>query len=81
VTYLSIEWLSNAMFMNVLKYLSPYYVYFKIISATDETSVLDTTVRFGDWLGGALPYAALMIAGIVVVFALNCVVISRTEEC
>jgi ABC-2 type transport system permease protein len=81
VTYLSIEWLSNAMFMNVLKYLSPYYLYFKIISADDLKSVLFTTVPFGSWLAQALPYAALMIAGIAIMFALNCVVIERTEEC
>ncbi len=35
VTYLCIEWFSNAMFMSLLKYLSPYWVYFKIISATE----------------------------------------------
>lgn len=80
VTYLCIEWFSNAMFMNVLKYLSPYYVYFKIISATDTVKVFDTLVPFGDWLGTALPYAALMIAGVIVVFILNCLVIARTEE-
>ena len=80
VTYLSIEWFSNAMFMSLLKYLSPYYVYFKIISANDAVKLLDTTIPFGDWLGTALPYAALMIAGIIVVFVLNCVMIARTEE-
>jgi ABC-2 type transport system permease protein len=85
VTYLCIEWFSNAMFMNVLKYLSPYYVYFKIISITsvtgDEISVFDTTQSFDVWLGLALPYAALMIAGVILVFVLNCIVIARTEEC
>ncbi|HEY3273976.1 MAG TPA: ABC transporter permease subunit, partial [Methanocella sp.] len=81
VTYLCIEWFSNAMFMDILKYLSPYYVYFKIISVTDEVSVFNTPVPFGVWLGQALPYIGLMSAGIIIVFVLNCVVISRTEEC
>jgi ABC-type transport system involved in multi-copper enzyme maturation permease subunit len=89
VTYLSIEWFSNAMFMDVLKYLSPYWVYFKIISVRETVvdgeikaiSIFNTTVPFGDWLNAALPYAALMAAGVIVVFVLNCIVISRTEEC
>ncbi|MGA9139506.1 MAG: ABC transporter permease subunit [Methanocella sp.] len=81
VTYLCIEWFSNAMFMELLKYLSPYYVYFKIISATDTVTVFNTTVPFREWLGQALPYAALMIAGMAIVFVLNCIVIARTEEC
>ena len=80
VTYLSIEWFSNAMFMSLLKYLSPYYVYFKIISATDDVKLLDTTAQFSVWLGSALPYAALMIVGVIIVFVLNCIVIARTEE-
>jgi ABC-2 type transport system permease protein len=80
VTYLCIEWFSNAMFMSLLKYLSPYYVYFKILSASDGINLLDTTTAFGTWLGTALPYAALMIAGILIVFVLNCFVIARTEE-
>ena len=80
VTYLCIEWFSNAMFMSLLKYLSPYWVYFKIISATDTIKVFDTLVPFGEWCRAALPYAALMVAGIVVVFVLNCIVIARTEE-
>jgi ABC-2 type transport system permease protein len=88
VTYLCIEWFSNAMFMGVLKYLSPYWLYFKIISVSEtvvkgeimEITVFNTTVPFGDWLGAALPYAALMIAGVIVVFVLNCIVIARTEE-
>ncbi len=81
VTYLCIEWFSNAMFMDLLKYLSPYYVYFKIIGATDTVTVFNMAISFGDWLGQALPYAALMIVGLAVVFILNCIVIARTEEC
>ena len=81
VTYLCIEWFSNAMFMDLLKYLSPYYVYFKIISATDTVTVFNMEIPFSDWLGQALPYAALMIFGLAVIFILNCVVIARTEEC
>lgn len=81
VTYLCIEWFSNALFMNVLKYLSPFYVYFRIISATDAVTIFNTSVRFGDWLGQAIPYAILMIAGVIIVFVLNCVIIARTEEC
>jgi ABC-2 type transport system permease protein len=81
VTYLCIEWFSNAMFMDVLKYLSPYYVYFRIISVNDDANVFNTVYPFGQWLGLALPYIGLMIAGVVIVFILNCVVISRTEEC
>jgi ABC-2 type transport system permease protein len=88
VTYLCIEWFSNAMFMSLLKYLSPYWVYFKIISVKEivvdrevvEIAVFNTTVPFGDWLSAALPYAALMIAGVIIVFVLNCIVIARTEE-
>lgn len=80
VTYLCIEWFSNAMFMSLLKYLSPYYVYFKIISANDNIRVFDTGVPFGDWLSTALPYAALFVVGIVAVFVLNCIIIGRTEE-
>jgi len=81
VTYLCIEWFSNAMFMGVLKYLSPYYDYFQIISPTDTVKVLDTTVPFHLWFGQALPFVALMIAGVIVVFLLNCIVIARTENC
>jgi ABC-type transport system involved in multi-copper enzyme maturation permease subunit len=80
VTYLCIEWFSNAMFMDLLKYLSPYYVYFKIISATDTVTVFNTTIPFADWLGQALPYAALMVIGLIVIFIINCIVIARTEE-
>jgi hypothetical protein len=89
MTYLCIEWFSNAMFMSLLKYLSPYYVYFKIISVREiidkgepvEVTVFNTVVPFRDWLYAALPYAALMIVGIIIVFILNCIVIARTEDC
>ncbi|OPY29964.1 MAG: ABC-2 family transporter protein [Methanocella sp. PtaU1.Bin125] len=80
VTYLCIEWFSNAMFMDLLKYLSPYYVYFRIINATDTITVFNTTVPFADWLRLALPYAALMVVGLIVIFIINCIVIARTEE-
>jgi p-aminobenzoyl-glutamate transporter AbgT len=68
------------MFMSLLKYLSPYYVYFKIISANDNVKVFDTGIPFGDWLSTALPYAGLFVVGIVVVFVINCLIIGRTEE-
>lgn len=85
VTYLCIEWFSNAMFMDVLKYLSPYWVYFKIISVSDVDpnnviSVFNTVEPFREWLIAALPYAALLVAGVIVVFVLNCIVIAKTEE-
>jgi hypothetical protein len=56
-------------------------VYFQIISANDDVKLLDTTGKFSVWLGSALPYAALMIVGVIIVFVLNCIVIARTEEC
>jgi hypothetical protein len=63
-------------------------VYFKIISVTEivvkgevqDVSVFNMLVPFGDWLWAALPYAALLIAGVIIVFVLNCIVIARTEE-
>ena len=80
VTYLCIEWFSNGMFMNVLKVFSPYYVYFKIVNNDDTVTLFNTVYPFVSWLNPVIPYVALMAAGVIVVLAINCVVVTMSED-
>lgn len=81
ITYLYVDWyVSPLSYINILSILSPKHLFFDVFLYNPQIKLLDTSIPYGDWFNTTSPYILFILLEIVAIFALNCIVLTRSEE-
>ncbi len=80
-TYLYFDWyVSLTGYLGKLSVLSPSRLLFGVFLYNPGVRLLDTSIPYRDWLNTTSPYILFIILEIVAVLALNCIMLTRSDE-